>query len=232
METCPWSGWEAASVSFCEARLCAWVAEPSNAWSSLAYVALGGWLLTRPESRRSWLLGGVALANVMIGLGSFAFHASGTFAGELIDLFGMFLLSGLILAHALGRGRWRREQIAAAWAAFVIVPMAVVLVVKPAGIPLFALALVSGIGLELHAWRRGRSPHFRIFAQALGLVSTAFAIWVTDTTRLLCAPDNHVLTGHALWHALNAIAVTRLFFFYARGEDRTLTPLPVAKLVT
>lgn len=231
METCPWAGWEPASVSFCEARLCAAIVEPSNAWSSMAYVALGAWLLTRGEARRSLLLAGVALANVLIGLGSFAFHASGTFAGELVDLFGMFLLSGLMLAHALGRGRWRPEQIAAAWAGFVIAPMALVLLIKPAGIPLFALELVTAIGLELRAKVQGRSPHFRLFSQALGLVSAAFAIWVTDTARLLCNPDNHLVTGHAIWHALNAVAVTRLFFFYARGEERRPTPLP-AQLVT
>ena len=231
METCFWAGWEPASVSFCEARLCGPIVEPSNAWSSMAYVALGAWLLTRPEARRAWLLGGVAVANVLIGLGSFAFHASGTFAGELIDLFGMFLLSGLLLAHALGRDRWRPEQIAAAWAGFVIAPMALVLLINPAGIPLFALELISGVLLELRAKARGQSPHFRLFAQSLGLGSLAFAIWVTDTAKLWCAPDNHVLTGHAVWHALNAVAVTRLFFFYARGEARSLTPLP-APLVT
>lgn len=157
---CPWDGWEAASVSFCEARLCATVVEPSNAWSSMAYVLLGGWLLVRPEARRNWLLGSVAVANVMIGLGSFAFHATGTFVGELIDLFGMFLLSGLMLA-----------------------------------------------------W-------------ALGLVTIAFTIWVTDTARLLCWPDNHLVTGHAIWHVLNAVAISRLFFFYAASA-----PLPEGNAV-
>lgn len=226
MNTCPWDGWETASVSFCEARLCASVVEPSNAWSSMAYVALGAWLMTRPEARRSWLLGGVAIANVMIGLGSFAFHATGTFAGELVDLFGMFLLSGLLLAFALGRVRgWTDRQIGLAWVGLVVAPMAIVLVVKPAGIPLFALELVSGIVLELRAKVRGHSPQFRYFAQALGLVTTAFAIWVTDKTGLVCDPDNHAITGHAVWHVLNAIAVTRLFEFYgAAAQGLPLTP--------
>lgn len=225
MSTCPWDAFEPASIAFCEARLCASVVEPSNAWSSMAYVLLGGWLLTRPEARRRGLLAGVALANVAIGVGSFAFHATGTFAGELVDLFGMFLLSGLLLAWALGRERgWRASTLGAAWAAFVIAPMLCVLAVKPAGIPLFAAQLLAGIGLEISAWRRGRSPHFPVFAQALGLVSLAFAVWLTDTTKLLCAPDNHLVTGHAVWHVLNAFAVTRLFFFYARldlGSGRT-----------
>lgn len=219
---CPWDGWEAASVSFCEARLCASVVEPSNAWSSMAYVLLGGWLLIRPEARRSWLLGSVAVANVMIGLGSFAFHATGTFVGELIDLFGMFLLSGLMLAWALGREQhWAPRTLFTAWAFFVLTPMALVLAIKPAGIPLFALELLTAVGLEVRAKVKGRSPHFGFFAQALGLVTLAFSIWVTDTARLLCWPDNHLLTGHAIWHVLNAVAISRLFFFYAASAQET-----------
>jgi hypothetical protein len=222
---CPWDGWETASVSFCEARLCASVVEPSNAWSSFAYVVLGLWSLARPEARGQWLLSSVAVANVMIGLGSFAFHATGTFVGELIDLFGMFLLSGLILAFALSRERsWPPRTLLTAWAFLVLTPMLLVLLIKPAGIPLFALQLLAGVGLEVRARVKGRSPHFAIFGQALGLVCLAFAIWVTDTAKLVCAPDNHLVTGHAVWHVLNAFAISRLFFFYAAG----LAPGPQA----
>jgi hypothetical protein len=79
------------------------------------------------------------------------------------------------------------------------------------------MELLTAIGLEVRAWRRGESPHFRVFAQALGLVALAFVIWLTDTTKLLCDPHNHIVTGHAVWHALNAVAIARLFFFYARA---------------
>ncbi len=208
MNTCPWDGWEPASVSFCEARLCAIVAEPSNAWSSMGYVILGIWLLTRPETRTTFLLAGVALANVAIGLGSFAFHASGTFAGELIDLFGMFLLSGLMLAYALGR---TQKGILGLWAAFTLAPMALVLLIKPAGIPLFALELVTAVVLEL----RARRPKFKLFLYSLAMVTMAFTIWITDTAKILCAPDNHFITGHAIWHGLNAVGICFLYFFYA-----------------
>jgi hypothetical protein len=41
IETCPWSSLDPGTVHFCEERLCAWVVEPSNAWSSMAYVVIG-----------------------------------------------------------------------------------------------------------------------------------------------------------------------------------------------
>lgn len=203
-------------MSFCEARLCGWVAEPSNAWSSFGYVAIALWLFTRPAARASWLLKAVAFAGLMIGIGSFVFHGTGTFAGELVDLSGMFLLSGMMLSLALGRA-WRlgRASIGVLWAFFTLMPMATVFIVKPAGIPLFALELNLAIGLEVWLWRRRESPHFRFFGQALGLVTGAFVVWTLDITRVACAPDNHLVTGHAVWHVLNAIAIARLFAFYA-----------------
>lgn len=51
-------------------------------------------------------------------------HATGTFAGELIDLF----LSGLMLANGLGKSR---SNIGALWTFFTLAPMAGVLLVKP-----------------------------------------------------------------------------------------------------
>ena len=47
-DLCPWDGLPPGTVSFCEARLCAWVAEPANAWSSLAYVLMALYMLRAP----------------------------------------------------------------------------------------------------------------------------------------------------------------------------------------
>jgi hypothetical protein len=45
--TCPWGELTPASISFCEARLCGWVPEPSNAWSNAAYLVPAWWVLTQ-----------------------------------------------------------------------------------------------------------------------------------------------------------------------------------------
>ena len=41
MAMCPWSDYAPATIAFCERRLCAWIVEPSNAWSNVAYVLVG-----------------------------------------------------------------------------------------------------------------------------------------------------------------------------------------------
>jgi hypothetical protein len=62
--------------SDCERLRAGWLAQPANAVSSLAYVAVGGWLLWRGRrpglDRAAVLTGGAGL--VAAGLGSVAYH--------------------------------------------------------------------------------------------------------------------------------------------------------------
>jgi len=214
-EVCPWSAWDPGTVHFCERRLCAWIVEPSNAWSSLAYVILGVVMLAR---LRGVVGVAVALAQIMIGVGSFFFHGTGTFAGEVVDQVGMFMLSALILASALGqRQGWSGARVVAVYVVGVVVSTAILLVVRPIGIPLFAVQLAAGLGLQLAMWRSASATEkaaFRPFLQALGIFLCSFAIWVTDISGLLCDPDNHLITGHAIWHVLNAVCIWQLGAFY------------------
>lgn len=220
VEVCPWSDWDPGTVQFCERRLCAWIVEPSNAWSSLAYVVLGVVMLLQARLGGRVVVGGaVALAQIMIGVGSFFFHGTGTFAGEVTDQVGMFMLSALILASSLGQQRgWSGRRVVGVYIAGVVLSTALLLVVRPIGIPLFAVQLAAGLGLQLWLWRKASSSPeraaFRPFLQALGIFLSSFAIWVTDITGLLCDPDNHLITGHAIWHVLNAVCIWMLGAFY------------------
>ena len=38
---CPWSGFTPPNVDWCEEELCAWIVNPADTWSNLAYVVLG-----------------------------------------------------------------------------------------------------------------------------------------------------------------------------------------------
>lgn len=217
---CPWSGWAPGTVQFCEERLCAWVVEPSNAWSSLIYLILGGYMLVqalRPVAARSIA---VAAAQIMIGVGSFFFHATGTFWGEFVDQFGLFMLSALILAcsAAQARGLSARRTVAI-YGGMVLGSALLLLVVRPIGIPLFALQLAIGLGWQVRLWSRSqgaiRAAHAPFFF-GVGLFLASLSIWVTDITHLVCSPHNHLVTGHAIWHVLNAICIERLGAFYRR----------------
>jgi hypothetical protein len=213
---CPWDRLTPGTVRFCEDRLCGWVAEPSNAWSSFAYVIVGVWLMGHARRARDARLWAVVAAEVLIGIGSFAFHGTGTFVGEFIDQAGMFMLSCLILSFAAGKAfGWTASRTARVYVAATLASTLSLLVVRPLGIPLFALQIVAGLLWEVSQWRGAahRAP-YRFLFSGLGLFVTAFVIWALDMTGVACRPDNHVLTGHAVWHVLNAFSIERLYRFY------------------
>jgi hypothetical protein len=191
------------------------VVEPSNAWSSLAYLLVGAWLARearRTGDARAWAVVG---AELLIGLGSFAFHATGSFAGELLDQTGMFLLSCLVLAFVAARAYGLSAgRSAALYAGATAASSAALLVVPPAGIPLFAAQLVAGLGWEASEWRRTRHPAYRHLFWGIGIFFVSFGIWLTDIAGVACAPSNHLVTGHAVWHVLNALSIERLYRFY------------------
>lgn len=214
---CPWDAFPKGTVRFCEDRLCAWIAEPSNTWSSLAYIFVGVWLMvTHTRRARDARLWGVAMAEVLIGLGSFAFHGTGTFAGELLDQAGMFMLSCLILSYAAGKSAgWSSTRTARVYAASTVASTLSLLVIPPAGIPLFALQLVTGLGWEISQWRRAQEKgSYRLLFTGIGIFLVSFFIWTLDISRAVCRPDNHFITGHSVWHVLNSISIAWLYRFY------------------
>lgn len=219
---CPWDGLTPGTVEFCEARLCGWVAEPANTWSSLGYVVVGAWLLRHAIAERDARLIAVAIAEIMIGVGSVFFHGTGSLAGEFVDQVGMFLLSCLVASYAFGYARgFTPSASARLYAGAVLVSTVILWIVPPIGIPLFGVQLAVGLGAELRWRSRAPDPSvYRPLVQGLVIFLCAFAIWVTDITGLLCDPDNHILTGHAVWHLLNAVSIERLYRFYA-GPART-----------
>jgi hypothetical protein len=172
-------------------------------------------------AKRAGLVGiTIAAAQIMIGLGSFFFHGTGTFAGEIVDQIGMFMLSALILCCSLAQARvWSPQHTVSRYLAIVVASTAAIFVVRPLGIPIFAVQLVVGLGWQIALWSKtegeARRDHV-VFFRALGVFLCSFAIWITDITGLVCNPHNHLVTGHAIWHVLNAVCVWRLAVFYRR----------------
>lgn len=113
----------------CEQIGTGWLAQPANAVSSLAFVAVGGWLLHgaagRPADRVPLVAAGTAMAGV--GLASVAYHgpqpawAEPAHDGSIAGL-GVVLI-GLIVRRVAHRGRpavavdaRRRWAVGASWA--------------------------------------------------------------------------------------------------------------------
>jgi hypothetical protein len=209
---CPWSGYAPATISFCERRLCAWVVEPSNAWSNVAYVLVGMWILWQRRGRPASALSAIGVAAVLLGLGSFSFHATGVRVFEVVDVSGMYLISGLALTFALQRiSAWSDTVAVGFFVAIVTVSSILMIALGNDGIVVFGAQAIAVMVIEWHLWARTPANVGRWLLAAVAALSLGFVIWVLDLRGPLCDPDNHLVTGHAAWHVLTAMSL--LFFF-------------------
>jgi len=218
---CPWSGFTPPNVDWCEREACAWIVNPADSWSNLAYLlgALAIWWIARRSARSD--LAHFAPASGAVGVFSFAFHASYTWLLQFFDYVGMFVFVGLVIARNAVRLGW----LAAAserqfWLAFVAAASACLPPLFHAGVPIQATMLVlilASVAQELALWWRAapaeRSGYASYWA-ALAALGAAAAFSLADVTRAWCDPAA-LWQGHALWHLLSAAALVWLLRFYA-----------------
>jgi hypothetical protein len=196
------------------------VVEPSNAWSNAAYVMVGLWILWRRRARPATALTSIGVAAVLLGVGSFSFHATGIRLFEVVDVSGMYLISGLALTFALQRALGWGDGIAVGFfAASVLLSGVLMVALGNNGIAMFALQTIAAIGIEARLWPSTPAAIAPWMLRAVVAFVAALFVWVLDKHGPLCDPDNHVVTGHAVWHVLTAVAILFFFHFHERLRD-------------
>jgi hypothetical protein len=212
---------------FCEAIGSGAVAQPANAWSSLAFVLAGLWIVlvpvassSRDEYRNRIVsepayrrLYGCALA--AIGLGSYYYHASLSFAGQVCDMSGMYLLITFALLYGIARRSSIRTGVAmAAYIAWNAALLGFQMTFPDMRRYVFALLVLGVLGIEARYRMEPQGTiESRWLSRATGILGLAFLIWVLDITRVACSPGS-ALQGHALWHMLGALAAWCLYRYY------------------
>jgi hypothetical protein len=222
IEACPWDGYDPATIKFCEARLCAWVVEPANAYTSLTKTLAGLAILWSCRRNRDALIL-VGIAAFLQGFFGFSFHATGAFWGEALDVSGMFTISGLFLAFAARRlYGWSDRALALSFVSLVALSVGILLTVRPSGIYLFTAQIVLWVLLEAQLYRtRGQATDYRYLRFLVLTFAIAFGVWIADITEVACDPDNHIFNLHSLWHVLTSLA---LYWFYAYQTQFRKTP--------
>lgn len=196
----------AAAVD-CESLHPGWPQQPANAWSSLAFVAVGGALAIRARSPAGRLVG---VGAVLVGAGSLLFHGDdGDFGAWLHDWSIVALLLFLMFSVRWGGGvrPWITGLSLAA------VGTAALLWVASGAGEWVGGALALGVGArEVVLWpTRDRLP----MTAALGSVGAGGLLTILGRSGgPWCAPES-ALQPHAGWHILAALALG--FYAVARG---------------
>jgi hypothetical protein len=221
-EGSPYAGWALPDIKHCEDNLAGWIAAPANTWSNLVYVAAALFIWRNAAPGGPLSARGLGAVSIAVGVTSFVFHASYTWAGQLLDYAGMFLLTGWTLARALMRMGLLDERGAARfWAgAFAASVGAWLLFSKLGwGVQLVMLAqAVAIIALELRLMARRDAPTYAPLFAMIALLAAGYACWHLDHTDAFCRPADHLFQLHAAWHGLTALAFLAAWRFH-EGVD-------------
>ena len=252
-EGCPWWDWERPNIKYCEALRCSYITAPANTWSNLAYFVVAAVIAydvsrgVPAGSTRTAAIFSAAL--VVVGALSFAFHASYTLVWQFGDFLGMFIFAAVPLVLNLRRLGWlARARQFACGLGVVFVATLIMLHMWATGakyqfivVAMVFLVLLQEAVLALRERRRRRhgssnsrnttdGPRRGLLVESFVWLLVAFACSAADMARVWCHPHS-VVQGHATWHVLSAVALLRLYRFYAYNFvlDARTDVLPLVK---
>jgi len=232
-----WTSWRPASCEaseigcFCEKAGDGMVRQPVNTYSSLSFTLLGFIIISRARldvktgglnnliSSRL-IYGAVFGASLALtGLGSAFYHASLSFAGQTIDVLGMYFTVSFILVYRSRSCCLKDGHAAVLYIAINTVLSCVLIFFPVARRYIFAFFSIAALLLELRFRREKRrniKSKYLLFAFLIMLFS--FCIWILDALKILCSPES-LFQGHGIWHAGGAVSVWFLYLYY-RSESK------------
>ena len=211
------------NVDWCEAGVCAWIDEPANTWSNLAYFVVALILFLQRRPTKSALIRFFPFACLLLGAGSFVYHASVTFVLQVLDFAGMFLFLFIPLTINLQRMKIISRQVPT-YIALNIGSLVVLFLLRAAGLKyqsIIAVGIITLLVSEPFAVRasgeRGRPVYL---LAAVVSISIAATFSVLDITRVFCDPTDHLIQGHAIWHLFSAVSLALAYVHYASLSQR------------
>lgn len=210
LDACPWQDLAPASISFCEARLCGWIAEPSNALSNAAYLLPAFWVWRQKNQSRGVRLMETGAATVLAFM-SFFFHSTGSRVGEMLDVSSMYVLPSLSFGVLLAD---RGQKMLGAMVPFIVWGSATLMMHYSGSDGIIVWGTLAICAALIERSRAQVLPAKGRLTEGILLLTCFFVgygIWWLDKLGIACHPDNHWVTGHAIWHCFTAGSI---YFFY------------------
>lgn len=233
-----WENWilgEAGKYEeFCERnRMDQLIREPSNTFSNLAYVWLGlqviafaiydkskSTLQNRLEQWPvfSWLLG---LALILLGAGSFFYHASLSRLAQRWDMTGVYTVMLILLIYTLFQFFPNRKKYVSGAVIVSLIGALLLYYFKWSlnGL-MFLPAFIGSVLVFMLANQLIKKPRRNLKWAGISVVSllSAFTLWYLDREKILCYP-NSWFQGHAIWHCLTGWSVFSVYLYF-RSEKK------------
>ncbi len=217
---CPWQSLRQAPLSFCEEPLCAWVKQPGNVWSNLGFLIAG--ILIYKKSMKSGrpVLSWLGLVSILLGIGSAFYHATGSYWGGVSDYAGMFLITGAMTAF--NTGRWLQlslEKLRWVFLGTTLVLLSLSILFPDSARALYVLGAPCCLIEFGLFFRDGKKIHYNSYFLSWVAASLGALAWWLDEGKVICDPQNHVLSLHAVWHLLMAFSLYLLFIYYSQFAE-------------
>jgi len=207
----------------CEKWQCSWIRQPFNAWSSLIFLAVGLMLVfeakaettlkVNPSRHRKLAIAGFLF---LIGLSSFMSHASEIWFFGYFDFMFQIGFLGFIAAIRC-RTRWGKSLLF-----FEIAAATLCLMISwRVSSPILYFFAAQAIVLELYSWRFARpfadsEKNHKYLFMGVGVCLIGLPLFALDRSGTICAPQNHLLQLHGLWHICAALGIYLLAQYFAR----------------
>ena len=212
---------------FCETITHGLIRQPVNAFTNLAYIIIGIYILiyifhTRSNQQKTDHITGLprkifilfGLASIAVGIGSFIYHAGFTFLGMELDDDTMYLIGSFMLFWGLAH----IQTINVKRFLFLYLSLNTGLELLIYFFPvvrgfLFGLLVLGSILIDRLIIKSQRTTsQIKYLVWGVGLFTLGYLVWIPDYTKLICVP-NSIIQGHAIWHVLTAIAILMIFFY-------------------
>ena len=132
----------------------------------------------------------------------------------------MFMLSCLLISFNTVRlGVVGRKQLAILYVVLLALSITAMVTIRgKSGEYIFGAEVAIIAAMEAVLASRRLGTDYEHFLKALGVFLAAYVIWLLDVHEIICAPNNHLLQGHAIWHVLNAFCFYFLYRFYRQFD--------------
>jgi hypothetical protein len=205
---------------FCETVSTSFIRQPINAYSNLGYIIVGIAILIYLKkteqsrgthavlsglTRRILILFGVAY--IIVGIGSFLYHATFIFFGEEMDDDSMYLIGIFLLLFEYSRIR----QISTKQFLWIYFSTNTIFEIIIYFLPVVRGGLFVGLMLILFwiEWKARQKESItgevKLTDQANLCFFMGYIFWLVDKLHIMCFPDS-IFQGHAVWHLMTAYA--------------------------